>query len=406
MAGLLGSADTTIVNAALKEAESKVVKDLSGVYDKREKALKDFNTGITSIFEGIAAKEKVKKAEIEALFKDVYNIIDTSTSDYSAMYQMNNDTAKNLKIQYKNAKTDEERQLVNRELNRFTNAVKANDKFFTDLIAQYDSVMLSDYGSDEQDLIKSILSDFKENTNNTKVKYDKGEIVYTHPTKKDSEGKSIQLSIKQIKDKLGLIDNTALVDISAIFKGIQENTNDQSLPHVLPDAKTAILNTLSTPNRTENVARNRQINGMNGYSIQDYLTGNVPDGVDNVITKQIFEAIGRVNFDADGDGQLEVGFKEGVVNEDDKLFAQNPKNGAAILEALKNDSQAYKDVIADVLANIAAKHAAKTNIANKKAAETLVYNTEIKMYKDKLDLATEARIKELLEDSSSLEEGK
>jgi hypothetical protein len=322
------------------------------------------------------------------------------------MYQMNNDTAKNLKIQYKNAKTDEERQLVNRELNRFTNAVKANDKFFTDLIAQYDSVMLSDYGSDEQDLIKSILSDFKENTNNTKVKYDKGEIVYTHPTKKDSEGKSIQLSIKQIKDKLGLIDNTALVDISAIFKGIQENTNDQSLPHVLPDAKTAILNTLSTPNRTENVARNRQINGMNGYSIQDYLTGNVPDGVDNVITKQIFEAIGRVNFDADGDGQLEVGFKEGVVNEDDKLFAQNPKNGAAILEALKNDSQAYKDVIADVLANIAAKHAAKTNIANKKAAETLVYNTEIKMYKDKLDLATEARIKELLEDSSSLEEGK
>jgi hypothetical protein len=125
MAGLLGSADTTIVNAALKEAESKVVKDLSGVYDKREKALKDFNTGITSIFEGIAAKEKVKKAETEALFKDVYNIIDTSTSDYSAMYQMNNDTAKNLKIQYKNAKTDEERQLVNRELNRFTNAVKA-----------------------------------------------------------------------------------------------------------------------------------------------------------------------------------------------------------------------------------------------------------------------------------------
>lgn len=354
MAGLLGSADTTIVNAALKEAESKVVKDLSGVYDKREKALKDFNTGITSIFEGIAAKEKVKKAEIEALFKDVYNIIDTSTSDYSAMYQMNNDTAKNLKIQYKNAKTDEERQLVNRELNRFTNAVKANDKFFTDLIAQYDSVMLSDYGSDEQDLIKSILSDFKENTNNTKVKYDKGEIVYTHPDKTD-----VQLSIKQIKDKLGLIDNTALVDISAIFKGIQENTNDQSLPHVLPDAKTAILNTLSTPNRTENVARNRQINGMNGYSIQDYLTGNVPDGVDNVITEQIFEAIGKVNFDADG---------EKGVDKADKLFAQNPENGKEILEALKNDTQAYKDVIADVLASIAAKHAAETNIANKSAA--------------------------------------
>ena len=359
MASLLGSADTTIVNAALKEAESKVVKDLSGVYDKREKALKDFNTGITSIFEGIAAKEKVKKAETEALFKDVYNIIDTSTSDYSAMYQMNNDTAKNLKIQYKNAKTDEEKQLVNRELNRFTNAVKANDKFFTDLIAQYDSVMLSDYGSDEQDLIKYILSDFKENTNNTKVKYDKGEIVYTHPTKKDSEGKSIQLSIKQIKDKLGLIDNTALVDISAIFKGIQENTNDQSLPHVLVDAKTAILNTLSTPNRTENVARNRQINGMNGYSIQDYLTGNVPGGVDNVITEQIFEAIGKVNFDANGE--------EGV-DEADKLFAQNTKNGKEILEALKNDTQAYKDVIADVLAKIAAKHAAETNIANKKAA--------------------------------------
>jgi threonine synthase len=56
------------------------------------------------------------------------------------------------------------------------------------------------------------------------------------------------------------------------------------------------------------------------------------------------------------------------VNEDDKLFAQNPKNGKAILEALKNDTQAYKDVIADVLANIAAKHAAETNIANKKAS--------------------------------------
>ena len=383
MAGLLGSADTTIVNAALKEAESKVVKDLSGVYDKREKALKDFNTGITSIFEGIAAKEKVKKAETEALFKDVYNIVDTSTSDYSAMYQMNNDMANNLKIEYKNAKTDEEKQLVTRKLTRFTNAVKANDKFFTDLIAQYDSVMLSDYGSDEQDLIKSILSDFKENTNNTKVKYDKGEIVYTHPTKTDSEGKSIQLSIKQIKDKLGLIDNTALVDISAIFKGIQENTNDQSLPHVLPDAKTAILNTLSTPNRTENVARNRQINGMNGYSIQDYLTGNVPDGVDNVITEQIFEAIGKVNFDADG---------EKGVNEDDKLFAQNTKNGKAILEALKNDSQAYKDVIADVLAKIAAKHAAETNIANKSAAFETSFEQQERLDTLKID----GEIKKLL----------
>ena len=380
MAGLLGSADTTIVNAALKEAESKVVKDLSGVYDKREKALKDFNTGITSIFEGIAAKEKVKKAEIEALFKDVYNIIDTSTSDYSAMYQMNNDTAKNLKIQYKNAKTDEERQLVNRELNRFTNAVKANDKFFTDLIAQYDSVMLSDYGSYEQDLIKSILSDFKENTNNTKVKYDKGEIVYTHPDKTD-----VQLSIKQIKDKLGLIDNAALVDISAILKGIQENTNDQSLPHVLPDAKTAILNTLSTPNRTENVARNRQINGMNGYSIQDYLTGNVPDGVDNVITEQIFEAIGKVNFDADG---------EKGVDKADKLFAQNPENGKEILEALKNDTQAYKDVIADVLASIAAKHAAETNIANKKAA----FETSFEQQKLLDTLKIDGEIKKLLAD--------
>jgi N-methylhydantoinase B/oxoprolinase/acetone carboxylase alpha subunit len=57
--------------------------------------------------------------------------------------------------------------------------------------------------------------------------------------------------------------------------------------------------------------------------------------------------------------------KEGVMNEADKLFAQNPENGKAILEALKNDTQAYKDVIADVLANIAAKHAAETNIANK-----------------------------------------
>jgi threonine synthase len=65
-----------------------------------------------------------------------------------------------------------------------------------------------------------------------------------------------------------------------------------------------------------------------------------------------------------------MGKLEGV-NEADKLFAQNTKNGKAILEALKNDTQAYKDVIADVLANIAAKHAAETNIANKSAAETV-----------------------------------
>jgi N-methylhydantoinase B/oxoprolinase/acetone carboxylase alpha subunit len=84
--------------------------------------------------------------------------------------------------------------------------------------------------------------------------------------------------------------------------------------------------------------------------------------------------------------------KEGV-DEADKLFAQNTKNGKEILEALKNDTQAYKDVIADVLAKIAAKHAAETNIANKKAA----YNTEYgKLYMDKLNLATEARIEELL----------
>ena len=382
MAGLLGSADTTIVNAALKEAESRVVKDLSGVYDKREQALKDFNTGITSIFKGIAAKEKVKKAETEALFKDAYNIIDTSTSDYSAMYQMNNDMANNLKIEYKNAKTDEERQLVIRRLTRFTNAVKANDKFFTDLIAQHDSVMLSDYGSDEQDLINMILSDFKGNTNVTQVKERNGEIVYTHPDKT-----GVVLSIKQIKDKLGLIDNTALVDISAILKGIQENTNDQSLLHVIPDAKIAILNTLSTSNRTENVARNRHINGMNGYSIQDYLTGMVPNEIGNVITTHIFEAIGKVNFNADGEeGTLEA----------DKAFAKEPANGVEILKALKNDSQAYNDVIADVLANIAAKHAAATNIANKSAAEQLMYNREINVFKTKEEIKTEMEIQKLL----------
>jgi hypothetical protein len=80
------------------------------------------------------------------------------------------------------------------------------------------------------------------------------------------------------------------------------------------------------------------------------------------------------------------------VNEDDKLFAQNPDNGKAILEALKNDTQAYKDVIADVLASIAAKHAAETNIANKKAA----YDKEITMYTDKENITTDMEIKKLL----------
>ena len=80
------------------------------------------------------------------------------------------------------------------------------------------------------------------------------------------------------------------------------------------------------------------------------------------------------------------------MNEDDKLFAQNTKNGKAILEALKNDSQAYKDVIADVLAKIAAKHAAETNIANKSAAFETSFEQQERLDTLKID----GEIKKLL----------
>ena len=82
------------------------------------------------------------------------------------------------------------------------------------------------------------------------------------------------------------------------------------------------------------------------------------------------------------------------MNEADKAFAQNPNNGAAILEALKNDTQAYKDVIADVLASIAAKHAAETNIANKKAA----FETSFEQQKLLDTLKIDGEIKKLLAD--------
>lgn len=367
MAGLLGSADTTIVNAALKEAESKVVKDLSGVYDKREKALNDFNTGVASIFKSIADLYKPQEDILKEEYEKTINFINNDQLN-DAIYELNTNQAKAFKQSMKDAGNDEEAVAkIQREYMKYNNAIQTRNKTLVEIAALgVDDQMLVNNGSPEQELLIEVLKDYNNNTNNTNVSYENGDIYYTLPEK---EGRpEVKLTLGEMKKRLGTKSMTATVEINTAITSVLKDESTayyQTFEKLQPEIYQNVLKSLKSENDILNVSK-ETFSGMN-FSVYDLMTGasNVPDQYKNELMSEVFESLEKAGEDYDG--------LKGWTKEDEDMLTAG--NGRLLIDAVMKNTSLYRQIIANVISNVAGNNAYNLNIQNKKGREIDIYQS-------------------------------
>jgi hypothetical protein len=367
MASLLGSADTTIVNAALKEAESKVVKDLSGVYDKREKALNDFNMGVASIFKGIADLYKPQEDILKEEYEKTINFINNDQLN-DAIYELNTNQAKAFKQSMKDAGNDEEAVAkIQREYMKYNNAIQTRNKTLVEIAALgVDDQMLVNNGSPEQELLIEVLKDYNNNTNNTNVSYENGDIYYTLPAK---EGRpEVKLTLGEMKKRLGTKSMTATVEINTAITSVLKDESTayyQTFEKLQPEIYQNVLKSLKSENDILNVSK-ETFRGMN-FSVHDLMTGasNVPDQYKNELMSEVFESLEKAGVDYDG--------VEGWTKEDEDMLTA--ENGRLLIDAVMKNTSLYRQIIANVISNVAGNNAYNLNLQNKKGQKIDIYQS-------------------------------
>ena len=374
MAGLLGSADTTIVDAALKEAESRVVKDLSGVYDKREQALKDFNTGVASLFKGIADLYKPQEDILKGEYEKTFNFINNDQLN-DAIYELNTNQAKAFKQLMKEAGSDTEAVAkIQREYLKYNNAIQTRNKTLVEIAALgVDDLMLVDNGSPEQELLIEVLKDFNNNTNNTKVSYENGDIYYTLPKKEGGSDTLFKLTLGDMKKRLGTKSMTAIVETSKAITSVLEGKSTayyQTFEKIQPEIYQSVLKSLKSENDILNVSK-EIFNGMN-FSVHDLMTGasNVPDQYKNELMSEVFESLKKagVNYDS----------VDGWTEKDEEKLIATAENGNLLINAVMKNTSLYRQIIANVISNVAGNNAYNLNLQNKQGEKIEAYQNLVK----------------------------
>ena len=78
---------------------------------------------------------------------------------------------------------------------------------------------------------------------------------------------------------------------------------------------------------------------MNGFSVEDYLTGNVPNKFGNPLVTEMYDILKGMHLDFDGSG---------IIDAADKTFISS-KNGVKLATNIMQDESIYKQVTAKVI---------------------------------------------------------
>ena len=333
---LLGKADATLVQGAFREAMADVPADMSGVYEKREKTLKDFTTEVNKIWE--KQFEEYKAFETRITDKSnlaLTNALQGKTNDnlLGEVESQVNRIKDKMKTFDKRDKGNIEWKKLEEELNKLVITTGANAEMFNGLNEAVTNGELHILGGDPKtlELYEAIVDDYNNNSSLTKGKYVDGDFVYTHPS-----DPNVTMTFAELQKKLEIIDPRVPAASQTVLNGVKKYAASSKNP--LTDRYTADINNqlvklMRTPNDRVNVMHER-FEGLD-YSFYEALT----TGKDPVLQAQIHDALLSVGTDIDGDNIPDT--KETYLNTD---------NAVALQKEIINGPHS-KQIIADFLTN-------------------------------------------------------
>ena len=347
---LMGKADATLVQAAFREGSSNVQKDLSDVYTKREEAFKTFQEGISTIFKNLGEE----KRENDKKIKEGTEWMNTKTSTWDAILDIDSQVSLDFKEDLKNATTDLEKRKIWAKYNNYAEMSGLNKGIMENVIdLGVTGQLLFKAGSKEQETLIQIIDDYNNNTDKTNPAYSdkKGDIVYTNTSD------STQLTLSEIQRAYGRKDSTAVTDIGKMITDATKNENNQpyedsengSIPGFKNDLYNKIYRRLSTTNDIINAGQEVHL-GMT-YSVEDMLSGKGPN---NPLTLELFEMLETLDMDKDGTPGTTA----------DATWVTS-KNATELGKAIMDDDDLYKEVIARAITNTSGKRAYDINQINK-----------------------------------------
>ena len=364
---LFGRADSTLVAAAFKEGQSRVGADLGEIYEKREESLKTFGEGIKAAFDNIFAEREADEKEMQTDIEQFNpnNPFDAMQSAHIDTVNWQKNELKKINETYKKGTPEYQKAISKFHASKaaYAKNVQAwqsitddiNDKGANNQIFGYDA------GSPLQKLLNAIIKDANNNTDITNPMNDpdRNDIVFTLPgsdqemiddpknpgTKiKNPNYKKggIKMTLSELYKNLHTRDNTAPVAVSTALIDMTKFGKTSNVPketRVNELYSNMMENMLVNKNDVVNVARKKDFPGMNGFSVEDYLTGNVPNKFGNPLVTEMYDILKGMHLDFDGSG---------IIDAADKTFISS-KNGVELATNIMKDESIYKQVTAKVI---------------------------------------------------------
>ena len=330
---LLGKADTTLVQGALKEAMADVPADMSKVYTKREENLKAFTEGLNEAWtlknkDDIATKAWIDGKRDTLLTNVSAGQINTAQAD------LMDSTIKDYKVELMKHDTDSlEYKKIQAKVNKLASVTENNNQIFMDLI----NADLLELGSgDEIRLWKQMINDYNNDTNESNIDHEDGDFVYT------LKGTDFSTTLSKLKETLAEKDATVPTDIEKSLANLIKNPNKQEWNEdYINETVNGVAGKMKTPADRRNVMTSKIYNMP--YSIHDALGGKDPK-----LQAEIFDVLnGIVGLDLDNDGVADSkpGDDNGV------NFSYSNKENVFKLYRAISDSPEGSEIISKIIVN-------------------------------------------------------
>ena len=333
---LLGKADATLVAGSYREAMADVPADMSKVYEKREKTLKEFTTEVNKIWE--KQFEDYKAFETRIIDKSdlaLTNVIQGKSNTHNLesvqreVFRIK-ETMKTFDKKGKD-KGNVEWKKLEEELNKLVITTGANAEAFNSLNEAITNNELHITGAPPKilELYEAMVDDYNNDGSKTKAEYVDGDFVYTHP-----EDPTVKMTFTELQKKLEIKDSKVPTAMQTVINGVKKHAATSKRPFTkryANDINNQLVKLMKTPNDIVNVMHER-FEGLD-YSFYEALT----TGSDPALQAQIHDALLSVGTDIDNDGNI-----------DTKKTYLDAENAVALQKEIINGPHS-KQIIADFL---------------------------------------------------------
>ena len=335
--GLMGKADASLVAASYREAMANVPADLKQVYDKNEQAFKTFSEGLTNFYEELTREER----EANQKTKDTTESLNASGKalNNSAILGEVQNAANYYSDMIKSTKDPLERSKGEMKMEDLTTKLNSAQQNLATLLGTPGLEM----DDDTRKFYNAILSDLENDTDKTKVKFDpeKNDFVFSDPNANVPFARK-QMTMKELFNNIGAKQPEVTAEINEFING---RAGGKNIYKDKNDFNSQIESFISSGMETKKdiIARynDKEINGMDGYSVKNLLSGAVPNNFENPLSKDLYGILGTLDVNKDGS----------IGDEKDRSFA-TPANFAILKRNIEENPDLLKQVISKTISAV------------------------------------------------------